>query len=196
MKHIIKLAVKTSLLSFTLFNASIASSEVHEAHVHGISDLTIAIDKNLIEINFTSPTVNLMGFEGSAKTKKQLKTIESTRKKLTQYKSLFSFIDASCVMAKSSLNWPDLSPKKSDDHHHGEHGHHHGHSHDHEIEARKHTDINAMYLYRCKNIDSLSGINVDLLDMFPATKQIHTQWITQNKQGAVTLNKKNKTVKF
>lgn len=191
-----KLPLKLSLLALISLHCGFAHSEANEAHVHGVSDLTIVVDKNLIEINLVSPTLNLVGFEGRAENKEQLKAVEHARKQLGQYNKLFSFIDTRCVMAKSSLNIPDLSPEEPSDHHHGHsHGHNHGHSHDHML-GRQHTDITAMYQYRCQNIDKLSAISIGLFDMFPATEKINAQWIHKNKQGASTLNKQNKTVTF
>lgn len=194
MKHLVSQLKIIALLPFCLSSA-FASNEMHEAHVHGVSDLTIAVDKNLIEINFTSPTINLMGFEGRAQNKEQLKTVEQTRKKLTQYGKLFSFSGTGCVMAKSALNLPDLSPEEPSHHHHSHHGHGHEHSHEHMIE-RQHTNVTAMYQYRCQDNEKLSGINVNLFDLFPATEQVKTQWINKDKQGAATLTKKNKMVQF
>lgn len=176
--------------------SNLCHSSSGEVHVHGVSDLTIVVDKNLVEINFVSPTLNLMGFEGRAQNKEQLKAVELTRQKLMQYDKLFSFSNSRCVMAKSSLNMPDLSPEKTDEHHHhGDHSHDHGHSHE-ELIGRQHTDITAMYLYRCDNIAQLSSISVELFDMFPDTEKINAQWIIKSKQGAATLTKKNKMVKF
>ena len=43
-----------------------------EAHVHGMSDLTIAVEGGEIEIEFESPAMNIVGFEYKAQSARDI----------------------------------------------------------------------------------------------------------------------------
>ena len=60
----------TQLIIISLAGApAAAASEYvrHQAHAHGIAELTIALEGNRLEMIFTSPAMSLVGFEGPSK---------------------------------------------------------------------------------------------------------------------------------
>jgi len=56
----------------------------HGSHVHGQSELTLAVEYDRLEIGFESPAANLTGFEHRATTPEQVRTLESAVESLTQ----------------------------------------------------------------------------------------------------------------
>ncbi|MGB1290473.1 MAG: ZrgA family zinc uptake protein, partial [Porticoccaceae bacterium] len=53
---------------FVLVNATFAEQKAAslDAHVHGLSQLTIAVEGETVELEFSSPAMNLVGFEHRA----------------------------------------------------------------------------------------------------------------------------------
>lgn len=134
-----------------------------DAHVHGLSELTIAMEGETLEIQFSSPTMNLVGFEHKANAKEDIAAIESAEAQLRNHKTLFLFSGDRCDHVKTSIDLSDLI--ESNDHEHTHHNHSTKHNDEHEHEAHtqndSHSDVVVNYTYRCENTSSLSAITVD-----------------------------------
>ena len=117
-----------------------------DAHVHGLSEITIAMADNALDIQFASPAMNLLGFEYKATSHKDIATVKKVESVLLQHNQLFSLSDASCKHVNTIV---DLSDHIDTDDHkpHDDHEDHHGHEkhqehndhHDHE-EHQAHDD--------------------------------------------------------
>ncbi|MFT6692730.1 MAG: hypothetical protein ACJAXH_003270, partial [Colwellia sp.] len=65
------------LLSLLMhINSQAAGMVILEPHVHGLSELTMTIEKQTLEIEVTSPAINIVGFEHRAKTKKSIALVQ------------------------------------------------------------------------------------------------------------------------
>lgn len=60
-----------------------------DTHVHGLSELTIAMEGKSLEIQLTSPAMNLVGFEHKASSKKDNAAVENATSLLREYDSHF-----------------------------------------------------------------------------------------------------------
>lgn len=176
-------------------------------HEHGLSELTIAIEGNVLEMQLESPAINLIGFEHKANTDKDIEIVGSTVSLLSDPHQLFSFEGDQCSLVDKSVDVSailnanvdhDEEHEHEDEYgHEDEHedGHEHEGENDHEHEE-EHNEIVANYHYNCENIKDLSSMTVSLFQTFPNTQQIRVMWVKESKQGATTLNSKNKTVVF
>lgn len=110
-----------------------SSSYLHAsgAHVHGVSDVMMAIEKPYIDIQLKSPAHDLLGFEHQAHTKKEIDAVNRAKYLLAQHDSIFSFAGSGCRFVHSSTNLSDLI--KEDEHKHDHEKEEH-HKHDHEKE--------------------------------------------------------------
>lgn len=191
-------------IALTIAFAGLAQS-IHEqqahasslaAHVHGLSELTIALEDPILEIQLTSPAMNLVGFEHKAGTKKDTATVKKTSSLLRQHDALFLLTGALCDHVKTSIDLAGLIA--GDDHEHAYQKNSNQDEHDHEdhIHNDIHRDIVANYKYRCKNIASLSSITVTLFESFPGIHKIHAMWVNQTQQGAATLTPNNHIINF
>jgi hypothetical protein len=163
-----------------------------DAHVHGLSELTIAMEGDSLEIQFESPAMNLVGFEYKATSNKDIATVRNAESLLSHAENLFVFSDSDCQLIKTSA---DISALIQEDHHsetHKDHDDHHGHK-DHD-DHQNHSEIVAYYSYSCKNLSNLSSIKVTLFESFPGIYKINTVWVTDSKQGSSTLTASNPTV--
>lgn len=167
---------------------SLASESVtHDAHVHGLSEMTIAIEKQTLEIQIESPAVNLVGFEHKAQTKKDIATVEKAKLLLEHHAVVFSLSGGSCKLVNQFIDVSSIT----NTHHHPEKEHKHEINHSSEI---SHSEVTAIYQYHCEKTSELSSITVTIFDLFPDIQEMQVMWISEIKQGAIMLNPTNKVV--
>ena len=197
------------------------SAESLDAHVHGLSELTIAMDAKTIELQLISPAMNLVGFEHKASSKQDIAAVKQAELILGQHNSLFLIAGGDCEHLSTSIDSDDLlesdnhhdghddhdkhndhdDHEKHDDHDdhekhddHDDHGKHDDHSeHD---QGDTHSEMVASYSYSCKDTSKLSSIKVALFASFPGVHKINTLWVTPSKQGSNSLSAKNSTINF
>ncbi|ODS24318.1 hypothetical protein AB835_04375 [Candidatus Endobugula sertula] len=161
------------------------------AHVHGLSELTIVIEGETLEIQFTSPAINLVGFEHKANTKEDVAAIKIAESQLRRDETLFLFPEGRCNHVKTSIDLASLI--NSDD----EHAHQKKSStYEDHVQEGSHSDITAWYQYRCKDSASLSSIRVAFFKLFSGIHKIQAMWVNQTRQGAITLTPDNSILQF
>ena len=174
-----------------------------EAHVHGLSELTIAMENDAVEIQLTSPAMNLVGFEHRATSKKDIAAVENAESILRKHKALFSFSGSVCKHLETAVDVSTLidindhhyESHKDEHHHESQKGeHHHGHK-DHG-EAESHSEIVAKYKFSCRDASKLSSIEVALFDYFRGIHEIHAMWVVHSQQGSKELTANNTVVQF
>lgn len=178
-----------------------------DAHVHGLSELTIAMEGDSLEIQFESPAMNLIGFEHKATSNKDIATVKKAESTLSQPESLFLLSGANCRQIKTTVDISSLIEEH--DHHavphkdhddHDDHNDHKDHNdykdHDDHKDHESHSEMVASYSYSCKELTKLSSIKVALFDVFPGIHKINTMWVMDSKQGSATLTAKIPTATF
>ena len=82
-KHLVVTLLSIPLIFAGLVNVAYAIQKGSnlDAHVHGLSELTIAMDDHVLDVQFASPAMNLLGFEYKATSDKDIATV----KKLSRY---------------------------------------------------------------------------------------------------------------
>ncbi|MDA0360960.1 MAG: DUF2796 domain-containing protein [Proteobacteria bacterium] len=156
-----------------------------EAHVHGMSDLTIAVEGGEIEIEFESPAMNIVGFEYKAQSARDIEAAERAAVVLEQHDKVFTFIGTTCELIDSSVDVSGVLNVAHDDHDtHDDHDAHDG------SESDAHSDISAAYHFSCDDALKLSAIQFHLFELFEGIEEIRTMWLREGKQGAITLTPK------
>lgn len=189
-KIVVKMMVlKTLFFSLMLPTSSFAVSNHLDAHVHGVSEMTIAFESKTVEIEMISPAMNLVGFEHLAQSPEEIAIVEQALRILQTPDELFSFTGGRCVLVSQKIDSDGMIETN-------EHEDSHAHESKHEHEKSEHNDVIASYRYRCEESHSLSSITVNLFDFFNGLHEINTMWITEAQQGAITLNVKQKQINF
>jgi len=208
--------IAATLVMLALGGTEITAQE-HEAHVHGLATLSVALEAPFIDLQFESPAANIVGFEHKAETKEQKQAVESAEGVLKNAKTLFGFIGTQCDLLDRDVDVSALIEDDHDHHEHEEHDHgkekrhaeHHDHEHDHghkdehqhdehddhESHA-EHSEVVATYRFECKNLDKLSAISSTLIDVFPAIEKIQSMWVSDASQGASELTAGNSEISF
>jgi len=163
--------------------------EQHGAHVHGVGKLMIAEDGNQLEIQFVSPGMNIVGFEHLPSNAAQKAAISKAIDTLKQPLRLFGFAaSAGCktVSAKAQIGKEQHHEDEMD---HEEEGEHHD-------EHEGHSEFSATYRLACTNLSRVEGIEVNIFKLFPATRVIKVEAISDRGQKQMDLTPANTTLEF
>ena len=174
----------------------------HDAHVHGVAELTLAVEGSVLEIGIESPSANIVGFEHKANTTEQRQAVDKAKQVLENPSQLFVFSGTSCQLKELAVDMKGVmhTEEKAGDHHHnhekdGHHDHHKDHD-KHEEKGETHSEITANYHFSCDNTADLTSVSVELFALFPSIEKINAKWITASQQGAQTLTAEKYTVQL
>lgn len=170
------------LFSALLLVSVLTSAGAQEAHTHGLATLTLALENGVIEIRFESPAANLVGFEHAARSANEKIAVARANTVLNEPVRLFTFNGTHCQLIETAVDVSGVAVGK-----HSETIEHDHHSHSKEHEESGHSEINAEYRFSCKNPKQLKSVTADLMNQFTGIEKIDVMWITETKQGAVTL---------
>ncbi len=92
------------LLSESLTAKGSNNTAAHDVHLHGYAELTIALDSDLLEINFDSPAFNIVGFEHQPKSSKEIQRVSESQALLNSAKRIFSFKGTNCTLKNSEVS--------------------------------------------------------------------------------------------
>lgn len=166
-----------------------------DAHVHGLSELTIALEGESLDLQLTSPAMNIVGFEYKAASKKDIEAVKTAESILSQPEVLFLLSDKDCKPINIDVDISGLIEEDNHEQHdHKENDDHKDH-HDHD-KHKSHAEIVANYSYSCNDSSKLSSIKVSLFESFPGIETINAMWVMPSKQGSVRLSAKNSTIEF
>ena len=71
----------------TVNNLAIASN-VQQAHIHGVAELTVAFENGVVEMQFESPAISLLGFEHAPKDDDQVEIVNKTKAVLSSVENV------------------------------------------------------------------------------------------------------------
>lgn len=172
-----------------------------DAHVHGMANLSIAIEAKEIEISFTSPSEGIVGFEYVAKSHDEIHAVEHAEEHLSDGEELFEFDGADCELEHKQVDVSGLLAKS--EHAKEEHGHddhedehkdeHHDHddhkdAHHDEHKESTHSEVTAEYHFACDSTEDLEHIEVNLINEFERIKVINVQWVSDAHQGSAKID--------
>jgi hypothetical protein len=153
-----------------------------QAHLHGITDLTLALEGNTLEINLESPAINIVGFEYKASTQKQIDAVEKAKSILESSPRLFVFSGSSCTLQQVKA---DLSALVEGENHDDDHG-----------QEKNHREISANYRFECSQGKKLNAVSVNLIPHFPNIESIKAMWLTDSRQGATVLTAESNLIRI
>ena len=172
-----------------------------DAHVHGVSTLEIAVDGTMVEMNLTSPGMDIVGFEYEATSAEDYAAIGAAVGQLSRPTEILSVPDAAgCALTEvlSHIHTGD------DDHGHDDHaeGEDHAEDGDHDDHAEEadaqadagedeggesHTEFHARYVWHCDAPDALTSVTLTFFDVYPNAEEIEAQYVTGTGQGSAEL---------
>lgn len=135
-------------------------TDAHGAHEHGIGQLDLVVDGDLIQAELSGPGHNFVGFERAPRDEAERGAIAAARERLELGASLLGLPEAArCLRDDFALEGlPDD-----------------GHGHDHGDEA--HGDWRVRWRYRCEQPQALRQLDLGLFDAFPHTSELRWQLV-------------------
>ena len=187
-----KILVMLFLFTLIFFSKSYGQHQ-HKAHAHGTSNLAIAFENNILQIQLETPLMDLVGFEGKPNTKTQKEAIENASETLKNWRKIFTFEGGACI---------EKNIRVSSEHNNDEHSHKHKkhHSHKHKNHHKKdndiHSELKIFYEFNCTNFNKFSSIKIRLFEKFTRIQKVNAQWVNINGQGQQLLDKKQNLLTF
>jgi len=156
-----------------------------DAHVHGVAQLNVAVDRDHLLIELDTPAMNLVGFEHPPNTDEQRAAVDAARRTLNDGDKLFApNPEADCALMSAQVGL-DLSTSSTHTQEHGDDTHSgHAHNEKHQHDGTVHNDAHAEYIFHCRQPNALRGVTIGLFDAFPRTERVRVQLITATQQAA------------
>lgn len=167
--HLLAVATLLSALPATLY-----ASDNPAAHQHGHAELQLAVSGNQIDLIFTSPAYNLLGFEHEARTDEQ-KTRAKDIQAWLEDTPLVNTAGSGC-----QLNETDVRSGAGGD----DDNHHEDHEHDHANEGGSHFDIDVTQTLTCSGLEDSVELTTPLTNRFPALEELNVEWVWARGQGS------------
>lgn len=173
----------------------------HDAHVHGVSILNIAVEGNQMVAEFISPAVNIVGFEHAPENDEQRQAVQQAAADLERGGDWLALPEAancrlaetgveSELLAEGSAGHEDAHDDEDDHAHADEHGHDeedhgdeegHGHddeaAHEHE-DGETHSEFHVSYEFTCGDASKIETVEVRLFEKFPGIEEIEFQAVS------------------
>lgn len=187
-----------SIFAMGLLGLSATSVAAFDAHQHGIAELNYIQEGQQIEIEFSSPLANLVGFE-HAPEGKQVKVYLEAVSRLKQA-SHFAFRGASCDLHSRTIELPyepeslsvdDHKGHEHEGHEHEGHEHegheHEGHEHEGHQHSGEHSNLTITYQFQCDG--QVEQVELGLFKVMPQLESINMQWLSGVGQGATSVER-------
>lgn len=149
------------------------------AHEHGVAELNLVREGQVVQIEFFSPGANLLGFERMPASAKEWTLLASVVEDLEIGAWLLGGQLDNCDMRIEAMGIPSFSAG-ADEHN----GHDHGDDHDDNDEAEHtvHVDFRVQYAFDCAG-SVPSHLDIKAFVHFPAIERLNTQWIIAGRPG-------------
>ncbi|MBS1302900.1 DUF2796 domain-containing protein [Loktanella sp. SALINAS62] len=174
--------------------APVMAQETREmdSHVHGVSTMTLVVEGDRLEIELTSPGVNIVGFEYAASSDADKDAIAQALRAMLVTENIVSLPDAAqCRLTDVAVNL-----NADDDEHHDDHGddaHNHDDDHDNadaeNADSAEHTEFHATYGFDCGDPAALTRIGLPFFDQFPNAQEIEAQFVTDAGASAAEIDR-------
>ncbi|WP_417530081.1 ZrgA family zinc uptake protein [Marinobacter lipolyticus] len=173
---------KTALylgIAALLVAGSADAGENPGAHRHGYGHLQMAVQDDNIDLFFTSPAYNVVGFERQAKTPEE----ETRMAEISDWlgnNPLIDTVPGSCVVMAGAVHHtgpasqPDDDPHRHDEHHH-------------DSEEEGHREYEVSQQLACKALATGQTFSSPLKVRFPNLEVLTVEWVGGAGQGSIRL---------
>ena len=79
-------------------------SSQQNTHLHGYAELMVGLEQGALQITFTSPAANLVGFEHRARTAEEISALKQAQAILQNAKNVFTFMGGNCQLVDVQVN--------------------------------------------------------------------------------------------
>lgn len=173
-----------------LVGAADAQTRSAGAHLHGVSELAIVQSGSRIDLQFTAPGSDIVGFEHETRTEDDRALVAAAIEILEAPLDLFVFRPAAdCTVAEATARFS----ADHDDHHEEEdHDEDHDEDEDHHDDGG-HAEFTGSYQLECTNFDAVSAIEFAIFDHFPGMETVNVQSLLERGAGRASISREDAT---
>ncbi|HEY4072444.1 MAG TPA: DUF2796 domain-containing protein [Herbaspirillum sp.] len=177
--------------------SAFTTAGAHEAHVHGVGNLDVAIDSNTLSLHLATPLINLLGFEHAANSAPDRQATKKMGAQLHAAASIFAITpaaqckpvsvklvsavlgaallgEAPSTAAADAASLGNTAPDKHDGH----------------------ANLDGDFVFSCAHPEQIKAIDVKLFDLYPGFHSINVQAVTLKGQSAATLTPGSTSIPF
>jgi hypothetical protein len=164
--------------------------------VHGVAELTLALQGPDLELVLTSPAISVVGFEHRASSPGQVEAVAEAKAGLGDGTKLFTFTGTECALENVEVDVSAVLESGSEENAvHDDHDEHEAEEHHHNGNE-SHTDISARYEYSCADTSDLETLLVGAEGLPFGLETINIMWVSDRGQGATVLTADNRLIEF
>jgi len=184
-----KLRLITALTA-ALLSSLLSPAMAHEAHVHGVGKLDVALDGKTLSLHLDSPLINLIGFEHAAKSEKDRQAAKDMAKTLRNAATVFvTSAAAGCTLSSVNLVSAAIDPALLGQSNNAPKTAAHA-------DQDGHADLDADFVFQCAAPEKLQTIDVKLFEAFKGFVSIDVQLVTAKRQSAAKLTSSSSALSF
>jgi hypothetical protein len=156
-------------------------------HVHGHGTLAIAFEADKVQMEFTAPGMDIVGFEHSAETDDQTKAVEKALADLNEPLKYFSFpAAAGCQVSATDVN---IVAEAHEEHADETNAEGKAGTEDHEDHEGHHNEFRAVYSLTCTDPAKISRIDFPFFDRFAGSQELDVTIIDDSGQKVVEVSR-------
>ena len=178
---------KQTVAGMLLFAAAFAVAvepdhRQHDAHVHGMGSVNVAVDGNSLMLELSIPAHDLVGFEHAPATEQEHQTVDNAVATLRDGLALFvPSAEAKCRQTRSDVKSALLEA----DHHDEDHDHESGHESHHGDEEETHAEFALFYQFECEHVKQLERLSFAIFQSFSGVRNLQVQFIGPSGQSGM-----------
>ena len=158
------------------------------AHQHGIAELNLVVEGEVLLLELTTPADNLLGFEHRARSAADKDKLSRTLALLRRGTPLFRpTAAAACELQLAEIDSPLVEGDAQEDHEH---------AHEEKEEGGGHSEFQLGYRFHCQHPEALTGVEVRLWEHFAGFERIHGQLIGPRGQQRFELGPDQRRIHF
>jgi len=175
MKHPLSVLMQFFLLCF----CAPAQAAGPQAHVHGVVQVDVAVQADLLSINLDAPLDSLLGFEREPRNDAERRAADEVLTRLKSGTGLFSAdAAAQCTLSKATVSAPVLEAAAGS------------------VAKGAHAELAASYEFRCAQAGQMRILDVGLFDAFKRIQRIDVQVAGARGQVKATLKRPMRSVRL
>jgi hypothetical protein len=171
---------------FSFGPGAAAEKRHHDAHVHGVAEVNIAVEGSKADVEFRAPAESVMGFEHEAKSASDKKKRDAALKTMQTKMDQMVIFDAklSCKFSevKTAVVEEKDEPSKSQ-------SAKSAHNHKDEKKTGEHREVHANFSVMCAKPLAGSRVTFGVHKAFRSIDQIKVQVLGDAKQSGATIKK-------
>jgi hypothetical protein len=179
------------LLIYSFDVGAAAEKRRHEAHVHGVAEINIAVEGTKATVEFRAPAENVMGFEHEAKSETDRKKRDAALEQLRAKMDQMVFFDAKLGCKFSDVKTAIVEPKG--DHAKAESG---KDAPKDQKKSGEHREVHGTFSVECDKALAGSRVRFGVSKIFRDIQEIKVQVLGDSGQSGATIKRDKGDIKL